>query len=181
MKWLPTAAASAARKTRCALPPTSPLRPATAPTPGATSCASPVKQPKEAFIIYTTIRGLAARRARGGDGANQPQAQSGISVRKPRCGVAFNIGVVLPALQAEGDTPMYGSFEPNRSILRKVRGAAFFAKIRASTTGESDLQCIYGAKWPATGARNRRVRTIAATPWNPLEGFKLTSRHLLPS
>jgi hypothetical protein len=82
---------------------------------------------------------------------------------------------------AEGDTPMYGRLGRINPSCDKVRGGAFFAKIRASATGESDLPCIYGTKWPATGTRTRRVRTIAATPWNPLEGFKLTTRHLLPS
>jgi hypothetical protein len=65
---------------------------------------------------------------------------------------------------AEGDTPMYGRLGRINPSCDKVRGAAFFAKIRASATGESDLPCIYGTKWPASGTRDQTYQDDCGDP-----------------
>jgi hypothetical protein len=98
--------------------------------------------------------------------------------------VAFDVGAICPHFRPRAIRRCTDRLSRINRSRDKMRGAASFAKIRASATGESDLPCIKvtcRAYMAPSGRLPVRVRTIAATPWNPVEGFKLTSRHLLPS
>jgi len=94
-------------------------------------------------VAAGALLAIAAQRAgRALQWANRPQAQSGNSVREPPCGVAFDVGAICPHFRPRAIRRCTDRLSRINRSRDKMRGAASFAKIRASATGESDLPCI---------------------------------------